>query len=362
MIKRNNKLVYMFLFVFFICVASIPVHAKEKCDECDNKIDEIETDIKEWQENYYKSAFTIENWEFDIENIEYVDGVKVIDIDAQADMTSVREVEDNPFVIGARYAISSCKEGTDTSKAEAMLNDYIANEEREYLVPYRTGFGYRAYIYGDCVSIKQRSYAGTINGEDVYDYFDMPEGAEYIPVCTYDDGIKAVEDLLEEGLNSSGGVRAYTGYNSSNAVNYAVAHATDTPEFNAASNTGSDCANFVSKCINAGGISTNTSENWYPATTYGNPGTAGINWMRTGYYNNGGVVPYFVGKEFIYAVVPSYCNVGSVMYWNSSSHVALVTSLSNGVIKYSQHSNNAMPYVYYTYNSGMNVSFYRFNN
>lgn len=43
-------------------------------------------------------------------------------------------------------------------------------------------------------------------------------------------------------------------YDADAAVKYAIDNATATPEFSSDNGLGSDCANFVSKCINAGGI------------------------------------------------------------------------------------------------------------
>ena len=46
---------------------------------------------------------------------------------------------------------------------------------------------------------------------------------------------------------------------------------------------GSDCANFVLKCLHAGGIPIDKDGKWYPSSQSG--AYAGDNWMRTGYYN-----------------------------------------------------------------------------
>lgn len=147
-----------------------------------------------------------------------------------------------------------------------------------------------------------------------------------------------------------------SGYNANSAVTYAINHAMDNPEF---TNGNSDCANFVSKCINAGGIAANWGEGWHPATIWGNTGTAGVNWMRTGYYQNGGVIPYFTNKGYITSISKSNVSKGCIMSWNASSHVAIVTYCDGGIIKYSQHSSTRQGSVYYTYTSE-NVTFFRF--
>lgn len=65
--------------------------------------------------------------------------------------------------------------------------------------------------------------------------------------------------------------------------------------------------------------------------------------MRTGYYNNGGVVPYMTGKDYFYKESDtSKVFAGSIMYWTKTSHVALVTYGDGTTIKYTQHSNKKL--------------------
>jgi hypothetical protein len=45
-------------------------------------------------------------------------------------------------------------------------------------------------------------------------------------------------------------------------VKYAIDNVTATPEFSSGNGLGSDCANFVSKCINAGGIPIDNAGKW----------------------------------------------------------------------------------------------------
>ncbi len=46
------------------------------------------------------------------------------------------------------------------------------------------------------------------------------------------------------------------------AVKYAIDNVTATPEFSSDNGLGSDCANFVSKCINAGSIPIDNAGKW----------------------------------------------------------------------------------------------------
>jgi len=138
-------------------------------------------------------------------------------------------------------------------------------------------------------------------------------------------------------------------YNRSQATAYAFAHATDEPEYSGSGK--SDCANFVSKCINAGGIPEDRSGNWYQGST---------NWIRTGYNNNGGVVPYMVSKGYFSSVSSSSsATLGSIMYWNTKSHVALVSRIDGYSIYYSHHSDTVKTSRYYQYSSSTDkVTFY----
>jgi hypothetical protein len=120
------------------------------------------------------------------------------------------------------------------------------------------------------------------------------------------------------------------------ARDWANANACFRPEYPSKQADGTDCANFVSKALNAGEIPADKAGKWHPAPTWG--GFAGDCWLRTGYYNNGGVVPYmrkigYFRKEPLVAKVFAGC----VMYWNKSSHVALVTYGGGSMIKFAQH-------------------------
>ncbi len=146
-------------------------------------------------------------------------------------------------------------------------------------------------------------------------------------------------------------------YNQDAAVKYAVDNATAEPEFSSANGLGSDCANFVSKSINAGGIPVDKDGKWFPAPKAGS--YAGDNWMRTGYNKNGGVVPYMTDKGYFDSTTSGSATLGSILYWNKKSHVALVTQIDGYTIKYSQHSSKKQSSTYFTYNSNVSITFYK---
>lgn len=137
--------------------------------------------------------------------------------------------------------------------------------------------------------------------------------------------------------------RAVT-YNRQLATDYALAHALDVPEYNADNRLGSDCANFVSYCLQAAGITADVSGQWYPSATAGSYG--GINWIRTGYSPNyGGVVLYMKNNNlFFHQANPILCLDGSILFYQDTSHVALVTHTDGEIVVFADRSNTTKEY------------------
>jgi hypothetical protein len=116
------------------------------------------------------------------------------------------------------------------------------------------------------------------------------------------------------------------------ARDYARDHREDEPEYKGANN--SDCANFVSQCINEGGIPEDNT--WYQGSVW---------WIRTGYWmqpNNlyEGVVTYLEDEDLFYES-SSYATAfaGSILFVTSRSHVGLVTAGTGSEVYYADHSN-----------------------
>ena len=99
------------------------------------------------------------------------------------------------------------------------------------------------------------------------------------------------------------------GYNADSAVAYAKKHAFNyNPNF--ASYADNDCANFVSQCLEAGGIKRN--DTWYPGS---------LAWNRCDY-----MISYFssLGYEVKYYPSASEIKLGNPVF-TSSSHVMICT-------------------------------------
>lgn len=331
----------------------------DMANECEalgqQQADEIFAKLKQNLENYYSGLYTFDN--FRIKFISVENEPESVDVTLIADMTLIRDPKDAPNVRGMIAAISQLS-GEEKDRAQAALDEYLESVMPYYNLPVTTGFEYRVEIPPVTYSADAENAADL----ELYSRTDTEEGALLTPVddnaqfqeiSTPDDGAAFIADSL-----SSDGVEAYANpsFNASAAVQFAVANAMEPPEFSKDGN--SDCANFVSKSLCAGGIPEDESGKWYRASTWGNTGTCGINWMRTGSNGTDGVMIYMRDKYWFQLTPSGQAKLGSIVFWNRKSHVAIVTLLDGTTIKYSDHSNYQKDYVYKAYSYTDNVSFY----
>jgi hypothetical protein len=322
-------------------------------------------------ENEYQSDFMFDNFRaifVDVEN-----DYNYVDVDVITDMTLISNPAETPYVQGMYAALAGITNWEEKIVAQQAIDEYLEEQMEYYNVPDETTFCYRIAIPESRNSRNSRSninLTNTINSYEMYDRTDISEDEVVLSNTDdvqYEDMIPGVEEGKEaimEEVQDSEVIRCFAKtvtYSATDAVTYAKDHAKDVPEFSKENGMGSDCANFVSKCINAGGIPTDTDGKWYPSPKTGS--YAGENWMRTGYNkdSNGkytGVKTYMVDKGYFEKVKSSSsAKKGGFMFWNSSSHVALVVSNTNGTLKYSQHSNLQQTQVTKTYSSE-DVTFY----
>ena len=130
-------------------------------------------------------------------------------------------------------------------------------------------------------------------------------------------------------------------YDRIQARNWARDNRSAVPEYSSANGYGSDCANFVSRALNYGGIPQDINGKW---AHHSNGSTIEAikytNWFRTGYNNNGGVAPYMVNKGYFYEDNSwTRAFAGSINYNTKSSHVGLVTAGDGANVFYADHSN-----------------------
>lgn len=330
----------------------------EIINNCSGLSDEQVVEIYDLIENNiiqrYNAGYELANYSITFNDFEVTASNYVVDVDVFVDITLVENPAESLYVQGMEEAVESIEDTNERAYAQRILDEKLADLMSSYNVSQRTGFLYRADI-NDLENF-------SVDNINLFHRVDITdEEADLSPVqdneCNEPLGKEVGCSLIQSALISSYSLKSSVSYNKDDAVTYATEHATDEPEFSKENGLGSDCANFVSKCINAGGIPTDKDGNWYPSPKAGS--YAGTNWMRTGYYNNGGVVPYMTDKGYFEQGSSSSATLGSIIYWNSKSHVALVTSIDqNGNIKYSQHSNVTLANVYYAYSSSMDVTFY----
>ena len=304
----------------------------------------------------FGKEYSFENYDVVISEVNCNGKEHVYDVDVYVEMTLTSNPLESEYVVGMKDEIATIQDISKREQAQKQFNNVVSNYMKVYNQPQLSAFLYRVIIPSisdGYIDIDNAKYYHRVDITDKEtDLSEMPEFVSNCSTLKKSDGQEFVRNSLESKRQASN-----VFYNKDAAGNYAYLHATDTPEFSDENQMGSDCANFVSKCIHYGGIPVDQEGEWYPSPSVGS--YAGINWMRTGYNHNGGVVPYMVDKNYFKSGSASTVTLGSILYWNTRSHVALVTYTDhNGTIKYSQHSNVTQTSAYIVYDSSLNVSFY----
>ncbi|BCJ94207.1 hypothetical protein acsn021_17760 [Anaerocolumna cellulosilytica] len=301
--------------------------------------------LKERILNEYSESYNLTNFKGEFSNERTEDGSVIVDVNIYTDMTLTRHPSDSPFVKGMFEALSQVESASEKQFLDHKIDEYVKEVETLYYNKADAS----VFTYAIALNVNNNLLdKQEPNMEVDYDLYYRTDAEEVVlePVI---DELKVEASLVAEKNGREYVTTLQSAllkntiqagfYDRIAARDYAIAHATDTPEFSASNGQGSDCANFVSKALNAGGIPIDRSGGWYPSSN-GKTATCGVNWMRTGYYNNGGVVPYMTGKNYFYRETAlNTIFAGSIMYWTNTSHVALVTYGDGSVIKYSQHSN-----------------------
>lgn len=301
----------------------------------------------------HAGIYTYDGFDVTIYNERQEDGNIIVDVDVLAERVLIRNPQDSPYVQGMKAEIDALDVPEEKETAMLVLDAYLQQANRYYNVPVTIAYCYQIYV-PDAVAVNASSTAYDIyhrvDAEDGVILTKMEENETFAEAYDAEDG----QEYIATALKNNAQVLAVS-YNKDDAVDYAVEHATDEPEYSSANGNGSDCANFVSKCVNAGGIPQDKtggySKGWYPGS---------LNWIRTGYNGTDGVVLYLSQKNYFGSVSSTTSvTLGSIMFYNDKSHVAIVTLIDGSTINYSHHSSSAKPYVYYEYNSKSdNVTFY----
>lgn len=317
---KNLKIVLLITVCVLIAVPQVAL-ALETTNSL--SVEDIYASIKENIVNDYSGIYDLANFTYDY-SIRHDNNEEFIDINIYTDMTLTRPASKSPFIKGMQKALKD----TNNKEYEGYINNYIALINENYLVPNSSTFTYSARVLADgSYKLYYRNDTVLIDVENLAPVEDKATAIQQ----GYNRLISDINNKNEDfSLMSS-----FT-YDRLAARNWARNNAYAAQEYPSSTVNGSDCANFVSKALHDGGIPEDKAGKWYGSTTWG--GWSGINWMRTGYNNNGGVVTYMTDKGYFYKQTDeSKVFAGSIMYWKTTSHVALVTYGDGTAIKYTQH-------------------------
>lgn len=313
----------------------------------------IETNIMQrYGEGYEFGTFNVY-----FEDEALTDESYIIDVDVYANMTLIDDPRESEYVTEMMKAVSDIVDTDMRMYAQQKVAAELDCLMENYNLTQLTGFSYRIVLNPEVLDTEN------IIDFELYHRVDITDEDVILAVVPADESSsvnKNADAVLNSLFNAEASVYSLSSvtYDEDDAVAYAIAHALDVPEFSSANNNGSDCANFVSYCLNAGGIPIDDAGDWHPR--YEGDTWAGTNWMRTGYYNNGGVTTYMEDKGYFSSTdLFSDAVLGSIVYWNTKSHVALVTYVDqNGTIKYTQHSSSTQTVTYRTLSTSSDVTFF----
>lgn len=349
--KKNRLLAFSLalimciIMLFNICSVS----AIENVDVSETIIEAAYSELVSNIEYKYGDIYSFDNFTYHVSAIKETDSGLQIDINIIVDMMLTRHPSESVYIKAMYAAASNIEDVNLAAVVDAQIYNF-ANEISElyYMKPEASVFKYtifvpRTFTYAvneNNANAYQLCYRTDISAnEAIITPIQNFEKIENNTATISSNAAMVINKMCAQSANNVVSLSSNVTYDRLEARQYALDHGTDVPEFSASNGQGSDCANFVSKCLNAGGIPEDTTGKWYRSSN-GTTSTCGINWMRTGYYDNGGVVPYMVNKGYFYEQADeSMVFAGSIMYWNNASHVALVTSGDTVTIKYTQHSN-----------------------
>lgn len=328
-------------------------------------------DIKNQIIDDYSELYKLDDFSYDYTLRDEMDK-KYLDINVYADMTLTRHPSESPYVLGMERALNEVKDAAVKKVLQADIDEYVDEIETLYFnIPNRSTFTYAVEL--------DNAAAANVLSEDKsedenFTLFYRTDTDEEVLLTdadclaevedfkeSYQAGYQALKSLETDAravtveIDSAMAPQASFTYDRIAARDWARQNWNAAPEYPSSEVQGTDCANFVSKALNAGGIPEDRSGNWYRASTWG--GWPGLHWFRTGHNGETGVVIYMTSKGYFYKVTNNnVVSAGCIMYWNNKSHVALVTYGDGSVIKYTQHGASQTKDTVYR---DENVSFYK---
>ncbi|MFI3253306.1 MAG: amidase domain-containing protein [Eubacteriales bacterium] len=306
-----------------------------------------------WQLAYPNHTFTADHLQVYNENLSESDGVWTYRVDFRYIATVNLDLspENHPLLQGMEKALGSMA-ASDAALIAPTISRYEETLAESYRNPQEITATYRLVYtcHFDPNTTSQSMGTATyyFQQRSVSDATLMPALSSFQTGNTrYEaqitEGYQAAYSFLGQVQSLEAPTRSVT-YQPQLATAYATDHALDIPEYSAENNLGSDCANFVSYCLQAGGITADEEGKWHPSSTAGSYG--GINWIRTGYSANlGGVILYMKERNLFFQQENKILSpAGSILFYRDASHVALVTHTDGEVFIFADRSNTTKEY------------------
>lgn len=200
----------------------------------------------------FGTDYKFENYKINIRDAGEKDSLYMVDVDIDVDMTWTKNPIESDYIKGMKKAITNIRDNEERQMIQKEVDDEITDLMEMYNEKQLSEFSYRVELgkTNGKISIDNAKFYHRVDvdDDDVYTA-KMPDNEEKNYEMGENDGEKFVEESLIDTFN----IRSVS-YNKNSAVKYAKDHAKDAPEFSSANGMGSDCANFVSKCLHAGGI------------------------------------------------------------------------------------------------------------
>lgn len=300
--------------------------------------------------------YSFENYSIELTNPKIINRKIVVDANIFVDMTLIRNPEEMPFIVGMREEAQYLKTREEKDIADKYISLFLTDMYERYNTPSPISVYYAIEI--------ERSHLKMSQDDNLefalFTRFDIDSDNSILtPIDAaikdsvlqgrnnVNNGKDALSEFINKELqNNSATVknsRASVTYYRLDARDYARDHREDSPEFYKDGN--SDCANFVSKCVNYGGIPEDKTNKWYGASTWGDLNTAGTWWYRTGYYKQSGsgkyegVTTYLTDRDYFYSTTKtSSVFAGSILFVTDASHVGLITYGDGSKLYYADHS------------------------
>lgn len=294
----------------------------------------------------YGSNYSFENFDWNFTNVQSDNDKLTAEVKITADMTLIQNATEMPYYKGLEQALNEATSAVEIEVAQTLMKGYVKEIDSIYYnKPDRTEFYFLVQLLNeDIISSNARAGMELISSISCFGIEGLYplEELKISDNQAKENGEEAVADAVSTMLFNENQISPLAStYNRLGARDYALNH------FNEHKDYASNCANFVSYCLNKGGGLPQTS-NWSPGLG---------NWIRTGHNGVDGVCIYLNYYEnFAWTSNRSTISAGAVVSWNAESHVGITTYGDGSTIKFSARTidrNNV------TLPAGENVSFYQ---